>query len=73
MGHFSKFIPAGSKRIEFPKTKTLNGLEDVHAVVASAFDADSDFASVRLQNDSVRGSVWLNHFFFDMESKENDR
>ncbi|EGZ17886.1 putative glycoside hydrolase family 30 protein beta-glucosidase/xylosidase [Phytophthora sojae] len=24
MGHFSKFIPAGSKRIEFPKTKTLN-------------------------------------------------
>ncbi|ETI51713.1 hypothetical protein F443_04996, partial [Phytophthora nicotianae P1569] len=24
MGHFSKFIPAGSKRIEFPKTKTLS-------------------------------------------------
>ncbi|KAG7386900.1 hypothetical protein PHYPSEUDO_015105 [Phytophthora pseudosyringae] len=24
MGHFSKFVPAGSRRIEFPKTKTLN-------------------------------------------------
>ncbi|ETI51717.1 hypothetical protein L915_04861 [Phytophthora nicotianae] len=24
MGHFSKFVPAGSKRIEFPKTKTLS-------------------------------------------------
>ncbi|KAF1795046.1 Glycoside hydrolase superfamily [Phytophthora cactorum] len=24
MGHFSKFVPAGSRRIEFPKTKTLS-------------------------------------------------
>ncbi|KAL4117328.1 hypothetical protein PRIC2_011319 [Phytophthora ramorum] len=24
MGHFSKFVPAGSRRIELPKTKTLN-------------------------------------------------
>ncbi|CEG46626.1 glycoside hydrolase family 30 glucosylceramidase [Plasmopara halstedii] len=25
MGHFSKFVPPGSRRIEFPKTETLDG------------------------------------------------
>ncbi|EGZ17873.1 putative glycoside hydrolase family 30 protein [Phytophthora sojae] len=66
MGHFSKFIPAGSKRIEFPKTKTLSNFHRCafvtpdNRVVIQFMNRDSSAVTVSVkQTDSKTFTLTL--------------
>ncbi|KAK1946588.1 putative glucosylceramidase 3 [Phytophthora citrophthora] len=55
MGHFSKFIPAGSKRIEFPKTETLSDFHrcafvtPANQIVMLFLNRDSDEVTISVK------------------------
>ncbi|EEY67011.1 glucosylceramidase, putative [Phytophthora infestans T30-4] len=66
MGHFSKFVPPGSKRIEFPKTETLSDFHRCafvtpdNQIVMQFLNRDDDPVSISVkQTDSNTFSLTL--------------